>query len=147
MSTLTSLKKLYNKLTGENSKASTNSEAINEITKADIGGGDGAFAVRIVYRSDYDFEANVTLDELCDKLAAGDPVVVYIKNEVPAESRSGYMPDSMQLTTLMLNPRSLDDGVYAHIPFIDALHGGSSYILFQWSKTWDGREVFSLGTY
>lgn len=39
MSTLTSLKKLYNKLTGENSKASTNSEAINEIAKADIGGG------------------------------------------------------------------------------------------------------------
>lgn len=50
MSTLTSLKKLYNKLTGENSKASTNSEAINEITTADIGGGGGSefYIARIV---------------------------------------------------------------------------------------------------
>lgn len=50
MSTLTSLKKLYNKLTGENSKASTNSEAINEITKADIGGGGSGNGFYILYK-------------------------------------------------------------------------------------------------
>lgn len=95
MSTLTSLKKLYNKLTGENSKASTNSEAINEITSADIGGD-----IKPLYiRFHVDFvqrtaTTTTTDDEIYEAIKQGRPLIASTDGTVDDD---GYTVESFTM--------------------------------------------------